>query len=260
MSTKLRHLAVDFETGDVSVEWVDGGTATAAIGSPEGFALLSRAWLRSGWDAKYVYGFSWLGRPIIQLPEDIVRLQELITEVAPDVVLETGIAHGGSLVLHASVLNALGRGRVIGVDVEIRPHNRAAIEAHPLSEMITLIEGDSTAAETVERVRSLIARDETVMVLLDSAHSRDHVRAELEAYAPFVGRGSYLVVMDAIMEQVAGAPRTGDDWTWNHPGTAVADFLATHEEFESCEPARPFNEGAIQERVTYFPAGIIRRR
>ena len=123
-----------------------GETAEYGIGTPEAFALLSRLWLRAGWDTKYVYSFSWLGRPMIQLPEDMLRMQEVIYQVKPDVIIETGVAHGGSLVFHASLCHAMGRGRVIGVDIEIRPHNREAIEAHELFDLITLIEGDSRQA------------------------------------------------------------------------------------------------------------------
>src|SRR4030095_12011976 len=117
--------------------------------------------LRSGWDTKYVYGFTWLGRPIIQLPEDLIRVQEVIYRVKPDVVIETGVAHGGSLVFYASLLTAMGRGRVIGVDIEIRPHNRAALEAHPLMSRITLIEANSITPETANRVADEIGRPGT---------------------------------------------------------------------------------------------------
>src|SRR5678815_3421901 len=123
----------------------DGEKQEYGIGSPEAFRILSKLWLRSGWDAKYVYSFTWLGRPIIQLPEDLLRLQEVIYRVKPDVIIETGVAHGGSLIFYASLCKAMAKGRVIGVDVEIRAYNRSAIEAHELSSYITLIEGDSIA-------------------------------------------------------------------------------------------------------------------
>src|SRR5262249_37658305 len=152
------------------------------LGTAEAFAIVSRAWLRAGWDSKYVYGFTWLGRPIIQLPEDLLRIQEVIFTVQPDVIIETGVAHGGSLVFYASLCKALGRGRVIGIDVEIRPHNRAAIEAHSLSDWITLVEGSSVDPDVVARVYDLIGPDESALVLLDSCHAKTHVLAELEAY------------------------------------------------------------------------------
>ena len=245
---------------------IDPTTATVTVGdrtypfdSPEAFRLVADAWLRIGWDQKYVYGFSWLGRPVIQLPEDLMRFQEAVAAVRPDVIVETGIAHGGSLVFSATLCRVLGRGRVIGVDLEIRPHNRAALEAHPLADLITLVEGDSVASETVAAVRALVAPHETALVLLDSAHARDHVLAELRAYADLVTPGSYVVVADAIMERLAGAPRSGPDWGTNHPGAAVEAFLAEDDRFVAEAPAPPFNEGMVTERVTYWPGGWLKR-
>jgi cephalosporin hydroxylase len=250
---------VDTEKGEVTVER-DGHQTRHPMASPEAFEAVSRAWLRCGWDAKYVYSFSWLGRPIIQLPEDMVRLQELITEVQPAVIVETGVAHGGSLVLWASLCRALDHGRVIGVDIEIRPHNREALEAHVLAPLITLIEGSSTDPEIVARVRSDIGPDEPVFVILDSNHTKEHVLGELEAYAPLIGPGSYIVAMDGIMGDLAGAPRTSEDWSWNNPRVAVEEFVSRHPEFEVASPPFPFNEGAVRDRVTYGPGGIVRRR
>ena len=208
---------------------------------------------------KYVYSFTWMGRPVIQLPDDLLRIQEIIYEVRPDVIIETGVAHGGSLIFHASLCKAMGVGRVIGIDIEIRPHNRSAIEAHELFEFITLIEGSSINPEVVTQVQSLIAPGERALVLLDSNHTKDHVLAELELYAPFVPPGSYLVACDGIMAEVAGAPRTGDDWTWNNPTAAAREFLAAHPEFEPAPFRPPFNEGLDVDRVTYFPGGWLRR-
>lgn len=249
---------IDEENGIVTVDDA-GSVKTFPLASPEAFAAASRAWLRCGWDTKYVYSFSWLGRPIIQLPEDLIRVQEVIFDVKPKVIVETGVAHGGGVIFYASLLMAMGGGRVIGVDIEIRDHNRRAIENHRLSSMITLVEGSSIDPATVSGVRALISEDEGVMVVLDSNHSSDHVLAELEAYAPLVSRGSYVVVCDGIMQQVAGAPRTGEDWAWNNPISAVRDFLTHHPEFELVAPAFPFNEGQVTERVTYWPSGYLRR-
>ncbi len=158
---------------------------------------------------KHAYTFTWLGRPVIQIPEDLLRLQELVTRVQPDVIVETGVAHGGSLVFHAGLCKLLGRGKVIGVDIEIRPHNRAAIEAHALAHMIELVEGDSVDPAVVAEVASRIGPDDTVLVILDSHHAREHVLAELEAYAPLVSPGSYAVAMDGyFMELAAGLARS----------------------------------------------------
>ncbi len=252
-------IEIDEREGRIRVH-EEGGPKEYGLGTPEGFRLLSRLWLRSGWDAKYVYGFSWLGRPIIQLPEDLVRIQEVLFAVRPDVIVETGVAHGGSLVFYAGLCKAMGQGRVIGIDIEIRPHNRAAIEEHFLADRIQLVEGSSVAPDVVARVRGMVGPGERVIVMLDSCHTRDHVRAELEAYSPLVSRGSYVVAMDGIMGELEGAPRTQPDWSWNNPKEAAREFALAHPEFEWVEPAFPFNEGSIRERVTYWPGAFLRRR
>lgn len=229
------------------------------IGSPEAFRVLSRLWLRSGWDNKYVYSFTWLGRPIIQLPEDMIRLQEVIYALQPDVIVETGVAHGGALVFYAGLCKTMDHGRVIGVDVEIRSHNREAITSHPLSSFITLVEGDSIDPTTVEQVRGLIKPDETAMVLLDSCHEKQHVLEELRAYSTLVTPGSYIVAMDGIMEELTGAPRSSPDWSWNNPRQAALEFVAENPDFKIEEPPFVFNEGAVTERVTYWPSAFIKR-
>lgn len=253
-------IRIDLEQGWVG-ETRDGREERHPLGSPEGFALVSRAWLRAGWDAKYVYSFSWMGRPIIQLPEDMLRIQEVIVAVRPTLVIETGVAHGGSLVFYASLLKMMDLpGRVVGIDVEIRPHNRRALEAHPLSAYLTLVEGSSIAPETVARIRAAVAPDDRVLVVLDANHSKAHVRAELEAYGPLVSPGSYIVATDGIMHWLGNAPRTASDWAWNNPREAAREFLADHAEFELAVPAPPFNEGIDYEPVTYWPQAWLRRR
>lgn len=227
--------------------------------SAEAFEIVSRAWLRAGWDVKYVYGFTWMGRPIIQLPEDMIRLQELIYRIQPDVIIETGVAHGGSLIFYASLCKAMDKGRVIGVDIEIRPHNRKAIEEHELFSYITLIEGDSAAVDIVNEVKSYIKPDDVVLVTLDSNHSKAHVTKELEAYSPLVSVGSYIVAMDGIMELVAGGPRTEEDWKENNPRQAALEFTSKHQNFIIEEPPFLFNESIIRKYVTYFPDAFIKR-
>lgn len=249
---------IDEERGEVVVQH-DGTETRHSLSTAEGFAAASKAWLRATWDSKYVYSFAWMGRPIIQLPEDMVRLQEVIWELKPDVLVETGVAHGGSLIFYASLFEAMGKGRVVGIDIEIRPHNRAAIEAHPMFKRIDLVEGSSTAPEVLDQVKALIKPGEKVLVVLDSNHTKAHVLDELRAYGEMVEVGSYVVATDGIMEQVKGGPRTGDDWDWNNPKAAVAAFVAENPNFIVEEPAFPFNEGTVTERITYWPDAFVKR-
>jgi cephalosporin hydroxylase len=250
---------IDEEAGTVTVR-DPRGERQFSIASNEAFMAASKAWLRCGWDAKYVYGFSWLGRPIIQLPEDLIRIQEVIYRVKPDFIIETGIAHGGSLIFYASLCKAMGKGKVIGIDVDIRSHNRKAIEAHELFPFITLVEGSSTDPKVVDRVASIVGQTSNALVILDSDHGRDHVLAELRLYAQFVGVGSYIVVCDGIMAQVCGAPRTKPDWSWNNPLSAITQFLKSATDFEVEEPEFLFNEGIVTDRVTYWPSAYLRHR
>jgi cephalosporin hydroxylase len=236
----------------------DGQVVSYPFGSAEAFKIVSEAWLQCGWDAKYVYSFTWLGRPLVQNPEDLLRIQEVLYRVKPDLLIETGIAHGGSLIFYASLFKAIGRGRVIGIDAEIRPHNRKALEAHELFGMITLIEGDSIAATTIKRVTDLVKPGERVFLVLDSKHTKDHVRSELEAYGPLVALNSYAVVQDGIMERLVGAPYAKDDWQWNNPKAAALEFVAAHKEFAIEEPTFPFNEGMVKERVSYWPSAYLK--
>lgn len=238
----------------------EAGERRYPLASAEGFAAASRAWLRAGWDAKYVYSFTWMGRPVIQLPEDMLRLQELVYRIKPTLIIETGIAHGGSLIFYASLFKAMGHpGRVVGVDIEIRPHNRAAMEAHELFPYITMIEGSSVDPGTIGKVRAEVRADDTVLVLLDSHHAKEHVLAELEAYAPLVSVDSYIVACDGVMRQVAGGPRTQPDWTWNNPSEAARAFAGARTDFVLEEPPFAFNEGVVRDRVTYWPEAFLRR-
>lgn len=229
------------------------------LNSREGYAVLCDLWTRSGWVQKYSYGFSWLGRPIIQMPEDMVRIQEAICEVRPDIILETGIAHGGSLIYFASICKLLDKGHVIGVDIEIRKHNRTAIEAHPLFPFITMIEGSSVAPEIVQQIKSLIKPGSTVMLILDSNHTKEHVAAELNAYASLVPKDSYILVQDGIMQKVAGMDRAGSDWDWNNPITAIDDFLASNPDFIAASPKRPFDETMDTTDCSHHPKGWLKR-
>jgi cephalosporin hydroxylase len=251
-------ITIDTESSSLVVK-VGDAVETYSLNSPEGFNVLSKVWLRSGWDNKYVYTFSWMGRPIIQLPEDIIRLQEIIYKVKPDVIVETGVAHGGSLIFYASLCKAMGKGKVIGVDIEIREHNRKEIQNHDLYKYITLIEGSSIDSKIVTEVKSHISSTDVVLVFLDSNHTKSHVLEELNAYSPLVTKGSYIVAMDGIMEEVVGAPRTNSDWTWNNPRQAALEFVKLNQDFEIDTPNFVFNESKTTNHITYFPSGYIKR-
>lgn len=181
---------------------------------------------------KYTYNFSWMGRPIIQLPQDIVAMQEIIWNVKPDLIIETGIAWGGSLVFYASILELLGsEGQVLGVDIDIRPHNKKAIQEHPMSKRILTIEGSSVDHAVIAQVRQIASAKKNVLVVLDSNHTHEHVLRELELYSPFVTKGSYLVVYDTVIEDV----HSDFSRLWgkgNNPKTAVWEFLNSNHRFE----------------------------
>jgi cephalosporin hydroxylase len=215
---------------------------------------LTREWFDRSCTHKYSYNFTWLGIPIIQYPQDILALQEILWRVRPELVIETGVAHGGSLILSASVLEMLGEGgQVVGVDVDIRPHNRRAIEAHPLMKRIVLLQGSSVAAETIDKV-SALARDKSrVVVILDSNHTHAHVSEELRAYSTFVRRGGYLVVYDTVIEDMPADAFPDRPWgPGNSPKTAVQEFLKHNDRFEVD------SELEAKLLITVGPSGYLR--
>lgn len=238
---------------------VDGQSQVLDLYSNAAFEVISREWLRVGWNQKYPYTFSWMGRPIIQLPEDMIRIQEVIFQVKPDVIIETGVAHGGSLIYYSSLCKAMDKGRVIGIDVEIRHSNRVAIETHPLNDRITLIEGNSIAPDTISRVKSLVKAGEVVLVILDSNHSYAHVTDELEAYADLVSPGSYIVATDGIMHDLADVPRGKAEWAADNPTWAARDFAANHPEFLIEQPAWLFNESELKQNISHWPGAWLKR-
>jgi cephalosporin hydroxylase len=197
------------------------------------------ALMKASLSSRYSYNFSWLGRPIIQYPQDVMAIQELIWSIQPELIIETGIAHGGSLILSASMLelNAVCGGpteaKVIGIDIDIRAHNRVAIETHPLARRIEMIEGSSIAPGVIAGVVAKAAGRRSVLVLLDSNHTRAHVLAELEAYAPLVSHGSYCVVFDTIVDEMPAEMFGDRPWgPGNNPKSAVREYLKSHPEFE----------------------------
>jgi cephalosporin hydroxylase len=252
-------LIIDTEEKTLKQE-SEGKLESFDLYSKEAFELLSKKWVKLGWNQKYTYNFTWFGRPIIQLPEDMIRMQEVVYRVKPDVIIETGIAHGGSLVYSASLCKAMGKGRVVGIDIEIRPHNRKAIESHELFSYITLIEGSSTDPEIVKSVKSLVKPQETVLVVLDSNHSKKHVLDELESYHDLVTSGSYIIATDGIMQDLHDVPRGAPDWIWNNPTAAAIEFASSHPEFVIEQPRWLFNESDLQENITHWPKAWLRKK
>ncbi len=231
-------------------------------GEDLGFKAVSQDWIDRSMQSKYSYHFEWMGRPIIQYPQDIVAMQEILFEVKPDLVIETGIAHGGSLILYSSLLelNALHGGppdaRVVGVDIDIRSHNRAAIEEHPMAGRIDMVEGSSIDPRVVEEVHRLAEGRERVVVCLDSLHGHAHVLAELESYAQLTSVGSWCVVFDTVAETLPQSYFDAVDRRCapgDSPMTALRVFLADHPEFEV--------EQAVSDRllITVAPGGYLRR-
>ena len=248
-------ITIDRDAGTLTV-----GGATLQLESAEAFGILSDAWMDVALRVKHPYTFTWLGRPVIQFADDLMRLQELIHRVQPDVIVETGVAHGGSLIFHASLCKVLGRGRVIGIDIEVRPHNRAAIETHPLAPLITLFEGSSIDPAVVDALKASIDPGANALVILDSNHTKEHVLAELEAYAPLVRPGSYVVAMDGhVMEVAASSRRAAGDWATNNPNAAVREYAAAHPEFVLDDAAFLFNESILSQSVCGFRGGVLRR-
>lgn len=253
-------IQIDTETRSLVVQ--DGpDQQTLDLYSDPAFEKLSDLWLKVGWNQKYPYTFSWMGRPFIQAPEDIVRTQEVFWQVKPTLVIETGVAHGGSLIFSASLLKAMDiPGRVIGIDIEIRPHNRQAIEAHPLASWITLLEGSSVSEEILSQVRNLVRPDDRVLILLDSNHTKSHVAKELELYHPLVTADSYIVATDGSMRDLHDVPRGNPEWTWDHPAAAAEEFASTHPDFVLEQPKWPFNESSLSKNITHWPNAWLRKK
>lgn len=228
--------------------------AIAGMGKDADMVSLTRQWFDLSCRHRYSYNFTWLGRPIIQFPQDIVAMQELVWQVKPGIIIETGIAHGGSLILYASLLELIGGdGFVVGIDVDIRAHNRAEIEKHPMYKRIKMIEGSSIAPEVIAQVKQLAQGRVPVMVVLDSNHAHDHVLAELRAYAPLVTKGSYCVVFDTVVEQMSKDFFPDRPWgPGNNPYTAVKEYLEETNRFEVADEI----EHKLQ--ITVAPSGYLR--
>ena len=231
------------------------------LGRDTDLQAMSRVWVREIAPHKYAYNFRWLGRPVIQFPQDLVAMQEILWRVQPDLVIETGIAHGGSLIFSASMLELIAAcggpadARVLGIDIDIRAHNREAIEAHPMARRIDMIQGSSVAPDVVAQVRAAAAKCQRVLVILDSNHTHEHVLAELQAYAPLVTVGSYCIVFDTLVEDMPASSITDRPWgPGNSPKTAVREFLRGHQAFEV--------DRSIEHKllITVAPEGYLLRK
>ena len=242
----------------------------AAIPLKKDLCDAAAAFVRASMVPKYSYNFAWQGRPIIQYPQDMVAMQELIWQIKPDLIIETGIAHGGSLIFSASMLalldmcDAIKSGetidpkvstrKVLGIDIDIRAHNRAAIEAHPMGSRIQMIQGSRIAPEVIAQVHAVAAKYSRVLVCLDSNHTHEHVLAELQAYAPLISVGSYCVVFDTVVEDMPADMFPDRPWgPGDNPKTAVREYLSTHSEFEI--------DKSIQHKllITVAPDGYLKR-
>lgn len=202
------------------------------LGEKDHLKELSIKWIEETAYDKYSYNFTWMGRPIIQFPQDIVAMQEIIWETKPDLIIETGIARGGSIIFYASILELIGNGEVLGVDIDIREHNRVEIEKHLMFKRINLLEGSSIAEETVSKVKEYAKGKQKILVVLDSNHTHEHVLSELEIYSPYVSKDSYLVVFDTIIEDASDKFYQDRPWgKGNNPKTAVWEFLKTNDRF-----------------------------
>ena len=225
----------------------------AGLRGDEDLKRESLQWLLHSAGRRYSYNFRWMGRPIIQYPQDMIAMQEILWEVRPDLIVETGIAHGGSLVYYASLCELMGHGEVLGIDIDIRPHNRAAIESHPMARRIRMLQGSSIDPAVVAEVTRL-AQGKRVLVVLDSNHTHAHVLAELEAYAPLVSVGSYCVVFDTVVEDMPADAFPDRPWgPGDNPKTAVHEFLRRNQAFEV--------DGDIEAKIqiTVAPEGYLRR-
>lgn len=228
----------------------------AAIGKDKNLSELGMKFMLETADNKYSYNFSWMGRPIIAYPQDMIAMQEIIWEVKPDLIIETGVAHGGSIVYYASLLEMIGNdGLVVGIDIDIRKHNRDLIENHSMFKRIKLIEGSSVSQEVFKQVSEIALSKKKIIVCLDSNHTHEHVLQELNLFAPLVSKGSYCVIFDTAVEDMPA------DYDWgirpwgkgNNPKTAVWEFLKKHDEFEI--------DAAIQGKllISVAPDGFLKR-
>jgi len=252
-------MQIDTRQGTLCIEEEDGTERTESLYSAEAFHVMSGVWLKQEWNRLHWQSFSWFGLPIYQFPEDLLRLQEVVVAVKPEVIVETGIWQGGSVLFFATLCRLLGKGRVISVDIDIPDGLRAHIENGPFADLITLIEGDAADPAIVERVHALAGKPRSALVFLDSDHSKAHVRRELEAYCDLVAPGSYIVAADGVMESLFDTPLGQPEWALDNPAAAAREFVVAHPEFEIRRPPALHGEEHVVEALTYWPDAWLYR-
>lgn len=250
---------IDTEQGSIHCRDARGEERTLDFYSMEGFRLLSHLWVQQEWNLYHWQSLTWLGFQIWQLPEDLLRVQEVLAELKPDVILETGVKRGGSAIFFASLCRLLGQGRVISIDITIPPEVRQAVTSSPFADLITLIEGDSVAPNIVAMAKAMIKPGEKVLVFLDSDHSKTHVLEELEAYAELVPVGSYLVATDGVMQHLAFTPNGRQEWLMDNPSAAAREFVARRPDFVIERPKARFRDDRVVEELSFWPDAWVKR-
>jgi cephalosporin hydroxylase len=237
----------------------DGKEIITPLYSKEGFELVSEIWLKQEWNQLHWQSFSWFNFPIWQFPDDLLRLQEVIVSIKPDVIIETGVSRGGSSIFFATMCRLLGKGKVISIDITIPTEIQERIRQTPFSDLITLIEGDSASPDIIEQIHQLVGLNKRVFVFLDSDHSKAHVLRELNAYSSMVTPGSYIVAADGVMRNLTDTPWGNPEWINDNPAAAAQEFAALHKEFIIKRPVALFGEEHVVEALTYWPSAWLYR-
>lgn len=248
-------LVIDSDEGILEID----GEVSHPLFCHDSLEILSKLWVQVEWNELHWKSFSWLGLPMWQLPEDVLRLQEFIWDFKPDIIVETGINLGGSALFFASMCQLIGKGEVISVDISIPTEVRKAIENHALSGAITLIEGNSISDDTLAKVNALAGSYEKMLVFLDSDHSYAHVLKELEKYSELLPVGSYIVAADGVMEYLGDVPRGCREWIGDNPMTAAEKFVTLHPNFVIERPKARYHDEKVIESMSYWPSAWIKR-
>lgn len=234
-------------------------TRTLDLYSPEAFAVLSSAWVKVGWSLEHWKSFSWQGSRIMQLPEDVLRLQEVLHQLQPDLIIETGINEGGSSIFFSTMCALAGKGKVVSIELTLKPGVRESIVDHPHGHRVTVLEGDSCSPEILAEVAALAKDATTVFVFLDSNHTKAHVAKELDLYSPFVSMGSYIVATDGIMRELIDTPQGKPEWLHDNPSEAALEFAAKNPAFVLERPTPQFVTRAYNDELSYYPDAWLRR-